>query len=325
MNILIFLNAKVPALQYGGTERVVYYLAQELIELGHNVTLLIKGITKEINIPYILYNEQISFSSQVPQGTDIVHCHSAVPKDLNTPYVFTMHGNPKAHEKLDKNTIFVSKNHALRHGSDSYVHNGLKWSDYGEVDLENPGEYYHFLGKAAWKVKNIKGAINIIKQLPQHLKVLGGIRFNFKMGLRFTLTPKVKFYGMVGGEEKNNLLRYSKGLIFPVRWHEPFGLAIIESLYFGAAVFGTPYGSLPEIVTDKVGFLSNNENDIVQAIKTKQFSRYECHEYALKYFNSQLMAERYLEKYEQVLQNKPLNTTSPSLLQKQKSKYLDYH
>ncbi|MEF9931013.1 MAG: glycosyltransferase, partial [Bacteroidales bacterium] len=54
---------------------------------------------------------------------------------------------------------------------------------------------------------------------------------------------------MIGGEQKLNILKESKGLIFPVIWNEPFGLAITESLYCGAPVFGTPYGSLPELIT----------------------------------------------------------------------------
>ena len=67
---------------------------------------------------------------------------------------------------------------------------------------------------------------------------------------------------MVGGNKKNRLLQHSKGLIFPVKWDEPFGLAITESLYCGCPVFGTPYGSLPELVPSDVGFLAEDMNDI---------------------------------------------------------------
>ena len=134
------------------------------------------------------------------------------------------------------------------------MHNGLDWNDYSTPELMKSRNYFHFLGNAAWRVKNVSGAINVIKKTKtQRLKVLGGVRFNFKMGMRFTFSTKVGFEGMVGGQTKFDLLNGSKGLIFPVKWHEPFGLAIIESLYFGCPVFGTPYGSLPELVTSDFG------------------------------------------------------------------------
>jgi len=191
-----------------------------------------------------------------------------------------MHGNPKNQSPLDLNTIFVSQNHAERFGSNSFVHNGLNWDDYSEVDLEKKRTFYHFLGKAAWKIKNVVGAIDIAKQANKHIDILGGHRFNFKMGLRFTFTHKAHFHGMVGGAEKDMYLKRSKGLIFPVLWHEPFGLAIIESLYFGSPVFATPYGSLPELVKNDVGFLSNKKDELINAVKSNSFKPTICHEYA---------------------------------------------
>ena len=106
-----------------------------------------------------------------------------------------------------------------------------------------PRKHLHFLAKAAWRVKNVKGAIEISRRSHHKLIVMGGTRLNLKMGFRFTPDLHVKFYGMVGGEQKLSLLNQSKALLFPVLWHEPFGIAITESLYMGAAVFGTPYGS----------------------------------------------------------------------------------
>ena len=136
MNIVLFQNAYIPAIKYGGTERVVYYLALELDRLGHNVTLLVKGSTKPTHISTIIYNEEKPFKEQLPDGTDIVHLHSEIKEELTTPYVITMHGNLKDTSRLDENTIFVSKNHATRYGSSSFVLNGLDWSDYTKPDLE---------------------------------------------------------------------------------------------------------------------------------------------------------------------------------------------
>lgn len=154
---------------------------------------------------------------------------------------------------------------------------------------------------------------------------IGGKRFNFKMGMRFTFSPKISFYGMVGGEKKDKLLNGYKGLIFPVRWHEPFGLAIIESLYFGCPVFGTPYGSLPELVPPEVGVLSNNKNTLIEAIKNSQdFSPIACHNYAVKKFNSKKMALSYIDKYERVISGETLNKTNPQLKEIQTEKFLPW-
>src|SRR5262249_46161384 len=156
---------------------------------------------------------------------DLVHFNFTPPniKNITKPYIITIHGNSNDLREFDLNTVFVSKNHADRYGSDSYVYNGLDWSDYTKPDLSSRRSYFHFLGNAAWRVKNVKGAIDVIKGTKsEKLKVLGGVRFNFKMGLRLTYSLRVRFYGMVGSTKKDKLLNNSKGLIFPVRWPEPF-------------------------------------------------------------------------------------------------------
>jgi glycosyltransferase involved in cell wall biosynthesis len=144
------------------------------------------------------------------------------------------------------------------------------------------------------------------------------------MGIRITPYLNIKFKGMIGGENKNEILRHSKGLIFPVIWQEPFGLAIIESLYFGCPVFGTPYGSLPELVTDKVGFLSASKAELIDKIRANNFSAEACHRYAIESFNSRLMAERYMLLYEKVLGGTPLNSSAPTLRTQQQEKFLPF-
>jgi glycosyltransferase involved in cell wall biosynthesis len=153
--------------------------------------------------------------------------------------------------------------------------------------------------------------------------VLGGNRLNFRMGFRFTFSPRIHFYGMVGGEEKYRLLTQSKGLVFPVRWHEPFGIALTESLYFGCPVFGTPYGSLPEIIQSDVGFLSSSSQELSKAIENSDtYSRIRCHEYARDVFNADKMADAYIEKYEKVINGQQLHTKAPQLLSIQQEKFL---
>jgi glycosyltransferase involved in cell wall biosynthesis len=327
MKILIVHPARFPVTLYGGTERVVWCLGSELSRLGHSVTFLAgKGSVCEFAAVQI-WDENRPLLDQINGDFDLVHFHFTPLgiEDFQLPYVITIHGN--GNEVHDKNTIFVSRNHAERHGSDSFVYNGLDWDDYSIPDLHAGRTHFHFLGKAAWRVKNVQGAIDIIGQLKREkLKVLGGVRFNFKMGIRFTFSPRIEFYGMVGGKQKNQLLNGSKGLIFPVRWHEPFGLAIIESLYFGCPVFGTPYGSLPELVTDQVGFLSNKKSELSEAILNyRSFSVKRCHEYARDEFNSRKMALAYLKKYELVLEGENLNVNRPQLILTNNPRFLDWN
>ena len=328
MHILIIYKGIIPKYLYGGIERVIWSLGKELVKYGHRVTYLVKQGSYCDFADIIFIDENKSIIEQIPKNIDIAHFNFE-PEDIEQikiPYIITMHGNSNDLKKLDKNTVFVSKNQAERYSSDCYVYNGLDWDEYLKPDFSLKRNYFHFLGKAAWRVKNLKGAIDIIKKTPsERLVVMGGKRFNFNMGIRFTFSPRIKFVGMVGGEEKYRFLNGSKGLIFPVRWNEPFGLAIIESLYYGCPVFGTPYGSLPELVKPEIGFLSNKSQELVQAIlNVGSYSPKACYEYARDEFNSKRMAIDYLKKYEILLSGKTLNQDQPQLKEVQSEKFLDW-
>jgi glycosyltransferase involved in cell wall biosynthesis len=312
MNILIVNPSVIPALLYGGTERVIWYLGKELHKLGHKITYLVAPGSSSDFADIIAFDRQKSINEQIPEDIDIVHFNFPVRERILKPNITTIHGNSSPNEEFDINTVFVSQNHATRHSSDSFVYNGLDWNDYGTPNFTNDRQYFHFLANAAWKVKNLKGTMNICNQAGEKLAVLGGKRLNFKMGFRFTFNPNVKFYGMVGGEKKLSLISGSKGLIFPVLWDEPFGLALTESMFLGCPVFGTDYGSLPEIVIKETGFLSNNSGQIVQAIQNADsFNRRLISDYAREKFDSKTMALEYLKKYELVLSGKTLNQVRP--------------
>ena len=317
MHILIASKTQIPVVTYGGTERVIWDLGRVLVELGHKVTYLVNAGSSCDFAPVIHINDQFDLRQQIPKDIDIAHFHFLPDFDLDRefehPYVYTEHGNSVDRPQLPLNAVFLSQNHAERHGSAQYVYNGLDWRTYGAVNFEQQRTYVHFLGKAAWRVKNVAGAIDVALKSGRKMSVLGGYRLNIKRGFRLTLSPKIRFHGMVGGETKFSLLNGSSALIFPVRWHEPFGLAVIESLYFGCAVFGTPYGALPEIVPDDCGTLATSTHALAQALMTKSVDQRACHARAVDFFNVQKMCGGYLTKYEAVSSGEKLNRNSPRL------------
>ena len=325
MHVLIVNNTKIPVSQYGGTERVIWWLGKQLVKMGHQVSYLVEAGSHCDFAKVFTLNPAIPLNQQIPAGVDIVHLNCKVNEVPTIPYIVTVHGNSNEIVPLDINTVFVSKNHAARYGSESFVHNGIDPDDYGNPGLNKPRNYFHFLGDAAWRVKNVRGAIKIAQKASIQLRVIGGVRFNFNQGIRLTFDPRIRFDGMKGGAEKNAILSQSMGLIFPVLWNEPFGISIVESLYFGCPVFATPYGSLPEIVQPEVGFLSNNVNTLVDAVQhANDFDKKTCHEYVMDKFSSTQMAKQYLVKYEMVLNHQALNKTAPMLKMVQTEKFLPF-
>ncbi|MDR6942636.1 glycosyltransferase [Mucilaginibacter pocheonensis] len=316
MKILIVNNTQIPAAKYGGTERVIWWLGKELNRLGHEITYLVAPGSECPFAKVLVYDPTVDMNQQVPGDVDVVHFHFQVNGFTKKPYLINVHNNPGYGQFLDKNSVFVSADHATRHGSSVFVHHGLDPDDYPRPDLKKDRTHTHFLAKAAWRVKNVKGAIDVATKSGNKLIVLGGSRLNLKMGLRFTWHLNVRFKGMVDNVQKSTVLNSSKALLFPVLWNEPFGLAIIESLYFGCPVFGTPYGSLPELVSPDVGLLSNSRQVLSNGLKAVgQFNTQLCHDYAVDNFTVQKMAQKYLMLYQEVLNGKTLNAVNPTLLE----------
>jgi glycosyltransferase involved in cell wall biosynthesis len=326
LHILIVYNGKIPTPKYGGTSRDIWYLGKELIAMGHRITYLV-GEGSFCGFARIIpFNPEATLASQIPEDVDLVHSHIQVREPLPKPYMITIHGNMTFSGDLDINTTFISRDHAARFGSEVFVYNGLGLEEYGKPQLDMTRRYLHFLGKAAWRVKNLKGCIQIAKAADQPLRVLGGYRVNLKMGLRITTDPRIRFEGMVGGEKKNRLINASKALLFPVRWNEPMGLAVVESLYFGCPVFGTPYGALPELVPPEFGFLSNKKSELVDALKhVDEYDRKKCHEYVCDNFSSLQMTRNFLPLYEKVLNGESLNARPPRLVDQDPPKFLPWY
>lgn len=314
MKILHVLISRVslPPEKYGGTQRVIWSLAQAQRQQGHEVRFL-WGEAPRVPPGTIVAKRHQPLNPLIGDWPDIVHFHRAPDEPIDKPFVVTEHFNATAACEYHPNTIFLSKQHAAIHHGHCFVYNGLDWSDYGEPEFHPKQQYLHFLGKARIATKNLSGAIATAGLAGRKLAVLGGPRFKLGRGGYAYFTPRVRFKGMVGGEHKHSLIRQSQGLLLPVRWHEPFGLAYTESLYLGCPVFATPYGAIPEIVSEpELGCLATDATALAEAMA--DMSRYDrrlCHEVAKTRFGHLQMAAGYQQYYEQVLDGQPLHQQAP--------------
>jgi glycosyltransferase involved in cell wall biosynthesis len=313
MKILLVHNSILPASKYGGRERALWWLAKELHSRGHQITFLTpKGTTCSF-AGVATYDMNRTIDEQIPDDIDLVHVHYGMKEEITRkPYLVTIGGNGRLNEEYAINSVFLTRNHAERHGATAYVFNGLDTDEYGKPDLDNRRTHVHFLAKAAWKVKNVKGSMYMARKSGHRIEIIGGNRLNLKMGFRFTLDPNAHFIGMEGGVKKFEVIKKSRALLFPVLWHEPFGIAMIESMYFGCPVFGTPWGSLPEIVTPEAGFLSDSYDEHIERLKeVNAFDRKKIHELVCDRFSARAMTDGYLACYEKVLNGETLNPAKP--------------
>lgn len=309
MHIVLASHTRIPARLYGGTERIILWLGRALSERGHVVGLLAPPGSSWPYGPLSILDPNRPLEAQIPNQADVFHSHIGLDPEFDGKACQTVHGNA-AGVPLHQNSIFVSADHARRHGGTVFVHNGLDPRVYPEPDLAHGGRSLVFLAKAAWKVKNVRGAIRVANRAGRPLEVLGGYRLNLKMGFRLTLDPNARFHGMVDDAGKAAILSRSAGLLFPVRWHEPFGIAVIEAMYFGLPVFATPYGSLPELVPPHVGHLSDKAEVLVDAIRDiGRFDRAAIHGHFRENFTADRMTERYLQLYERIEAGESLHPT----------------
>lgn len=315
MNILIVSNLHIPCLTYGGIERVIWWLGKALVQQGHQVTYLAKKTSTCPFADIIEFDPSITIDEQTPDYIDVSHIHFPIEQAIHKkPYLFTAHAITEKGTEFDQNYVFISKEHARLNNSDVYVYHGLDIEEYGTPALTNKRDYFHFLGKAKTPHKNLKGAIQVTKLAHEKLNVIGGNRLFFRLPprFRFTLDRHVTFSGMIGGEQKNRVINGSKGLVHPMRSFESFGLALIESLYFGCPVFATDYGAMKELITADVGALANNAVELSHHLKhAEDFSRQRCYEYVCDQFQAHHMASNYVKLYEKVINGEKLNPKKP--------------
>lgn len=305
MHITFIHDAVIPPLAYGGTERIIYWLADVLVQRGHRVSIVARKGSRLNGAQIIpLENAQNGDAhSLIPRDTDVVHLWGTPSAAPPYPFLVTIEGNGRPGETFHRNTVFISKRHAENHLANVFVYNGIDLTFCRSESKREP--YLAFLAKASWKVKNLEGAIAVAKRIGLPLKVMGSRNYplNIQRLSRY-FSKQVHFVGMVGDAEKIEILSRAQALVFPVRWHEPFGIAITEALACGCPVLGTPYGSLPEIITEDVGILSDNADELARGFlnrfATSKFDRELCIRRVKTFFSADQMADRYLELYLQV-------------------------
>lgn len=308
MKIVFHHPHPLPVIAYGGIERIIFWHMVELVRTGHQVTLIGHPDSKvtEHGIELIPHTDQtISFEKLIPADTDIIHLFYNHKCDTKIPTINTIQGNGKIGENFILNSVFVSKKHANNHASDVFIYNGLDLAEYPFVETKKEWNRFLFLAKASWRVKNLKHTVEACRATNKHLEIVGGRWIG--------LSRFIHSHGIIGGSKKMQLIEKSDALIFPVRWHEPFGIAIIEAMAYGLPVIASPYGSLPEIITPEVGFIVNNLSELKEVLRNppKKFSPMTIRKYIEENFSIAKHTREYLALYQKIIEGKTLNSSGP--------------
>lgn len=326
----------VPPKLYGGTERIVSYVTEELVRMGHDVTLFASGdsvttarlqtvcprslrlTTGPVNrdAPLVLMLEQ-AFGADAAQF-DIIHSHLdflsfPMSRRCSTPVLTTLHGRldlpeivPVFKEYADMPVVSISnaQRAPLPHA------NWVGTVYHGLPDLytfhPEPGSYLAFLGRISPE-KCPDHAIEIAKRVGMPLRIAAKVdpadREYFEAQIERLLEhPLVEYVGEITDAEKCDFLGDAAAVVCPYDWPEPFGLVLIESLACGTPVLAYRRGSIPEIIDDGVtGFICDDLNEMAGAVKRLPLiQRRRCREAFEARFTVQRMAEDYLALYERM-------------------------
>jgi glycosyltransferase involved in cell wall biosynthesis len=345
------LTEAIPPKLYGGTERVVSWLTEELVELGHDVTLFASGdsetsatlepmwpralrLDDSVRDPMALH---ISMLEQVRRRAgefDILHFHLdyfpfSVFSRQSTPFVTTMHGRLDLKEHQTVFNAFgsvpvVSISDAQRNPVSQArwlktVYHGLPASLLGPRAVKPA--YLAFLGRIAPE-KAVDQAIRIAVRCNLPLKIAAKVdrvdRDYFEREIQPLLDlPGVEYIGEIGDEDKSGFLSGALALLMPIDWPEPFGLVMIEAMACGTPVVAYRSGSVPEVVEHGLtGLIVDNEAAAVEAINTQlpRLSRQEIRASFEERFTARRMAGEYLGIYRQLVAaaKRPLRTVNGS-------------
>jgi glycosyltransferase involved in cell wall biosynthesis len=327
------LTESVPPRLYGGTERVVSFLTEELVAMGHDVTLFASGDSRtradlvagwpcalrfdpsirDANAPHMLMMEQVCRQAA---EFDVLHFHVdywsfSLFGRQSTPFMTTLHGRldlPELAPLFDcfPNVPLISISDAQRlplpeANFIETVYHGLP------VDLLTPRRvaprYLAFLGRICPE-KRPDIAIRIARRVGMPLKLAAKIDRVDEEYFRDMIQPmidgtNVELIGEINDAEKPDFLSGAVGLLLPIDWPEPFGLVMIEAMACGTPVIAFNRGSVPEIIEHGVtGFIVENEEQAIAAVsKLERLSRSTIRQRFERRFTARRMAEEYVSLY----------------------------
>src|SRR5512143_2627189 len=331
------LIESVPPKLYGGTERVVSYLTEELVGLGHDVTLFASGdsVTRarlRAPCPMALRLDPYCLDSLAPhvrmlgwvyqhaEDFDVIHCHTdylglPLTRCTRTPTLITLHGRldspditPLYYEypKVPLVSISTAQRQplSLAHWVATVPH-GLPAGLY--PFQPKPGAYLLFLGRISPE-KCPDAAIRIALRAGIPLRIAAKVdkvdREYFETTIRPYLDhPLIEFLGEADEPRKRELLGNALALLFPIDWPEPFGLVMIESLACGTPVIARRRGSVPEVLQHgQTGFICETEEQMVAAVhQVATLDRVTCRHAFEARFTATCMAQSYLQVYQRLV------------------------
>jgi glycosyltransferase involved in cell wall biosynthesis len=339
------LYESVPPKLYGGTERVVSYLTEELVRQGHEVTLFASGDSRtsarlvpcsaralrldpgcvDMMVHHVTMLERVFGSLS---DFDFVHfhvdyIHFPLSRRERPPHLTTLHGRldipdlvPLYREfpEMPLTSISTAQRAPLPWLNwIATVHHGLPPDLY--VLREDPEPYLAFVGRVSPE-KRLDRAIEIARCVGMPLKVAAKVdpadRAYFEQQIRHQLAqPFIEYLGEVGDEEKNEVLGRAHALLFPIDWPEPFGLVMIEAMACGTPVIAWRNGSVPEVIEPGVsGFLVDSIDEAIGAVRrVETLSRRRCREAFEARFTAPRMARDYAALYARITER----ITEPAL------------
>jgi glycosyltransferase involved in cell wall biosynthesis len=326
----------VPPKQYGGTERVVSYLTEELVRLGHTVTLFASGdstttarleavcptairftpgvMVRDASLALLL---ERAFGSS--HRFDVIHSHLdflAFPftRRCPTPVVTTLHGRLDLPELQSvyaefKECPLVSISYSQR-GPCPFAHwhanvyHGLPQDQYAFDP--RPGQYLAFIGRLSPE-KRPDQAVRIAERVGLPLRIaakIDPVDREYVEGVMKPLLshPLVEYVGEITDDEKNAFLGEAMAVLCPYQ-PEPFGLVLIEALACGTPVITYGHGSFPEMIDDgRTGFLCRDVDDMVAAVtRLPSLDRRDCRSEFEQRFTVERMAAQYVQVYDELL------------------------
>jgi len=332
---------RVPPPGYGGIELVVGHLTDELVRRGHDVTLFATGdsqtlaqlesvtphalrLSPTIKEPEVYDLLQLKRVLEQADRFDLIHFHnglSALPWAAlsKTPTVHTIHcgfseDNCQLYAQYaTQNYISISNAQQQLPPQLNYVrtaYNGIPGEDYSFCEKPQDPPYLAFLGRIAPE-KGTHHAIAIAQRTGLSLKMAGKVDKINQDFFEREVAPhidgeQIQYLGEANHQQKVELLSHAVATLFPITWHEPFGLVMIESMSTGTPVIAMSLGSVPEVIAHrKTGFVCNSLEEMVAAVpQARQLNRQHCHNYVQRYFSVTAMVDKYEAAYQKVINQK---------------------